>query len=95
MAPPRYVPLRVADVVPETDDARSFVLEIPADEQEAFAYRAGQYCTVRVWISRGRPSTSITRSSHVPRSSRRRYSNSRSIVTSRVCSTRSVFTFRS
>ena len=45
---PRYVPLRVVEVTDETPDARSFVLEPPPDEREAFAYVAGQYCTFKV-----------------------------------------------
>ena len=51
---PRYVPLRVTDVVDETDDARSFVFEIPEGEREAFTYRAGQYCTFKVDVD-GQP----------------------------------------
>jgi 3-ketosteroid 9alpha-monooxygenase subunit B len=40
--------LRVADVVTETDDARSFVLDVPRDLAEHFRYRPGQFLTVRV-----------------------------------------------
>jgi len=40
--------LRVAEVVDETPDARSFVLEIPPELRERFAYRAGQYLTFEV-----------------------------------------------
>jgi 3-ketosteroid 9alpha-monooxygenase subunit B len=40
--------LRVARVVDETHDARSFVFEIPPDVSERFAYRAGQYLTFEV-----------------------------------------------
>jgi 3-ketosteroid 9alpha-monooxygenase subunit B len=40
--------LRVARVVDETSDARSFVFEIPAAMSERFAYRAGQYLTFEV-----------------------------------------------
>lgn len=47
---PRFVPLRVVDVIDETPDARSFVFEIPAGEREAFAYRAGQYCTFKISV---------------------------------------------
>jgi 3-ketosteroid 9alpha-monooxygenase subunit B len=46
--------LRVGRVVRETADAASFVLEIPAPLRPTFRYRAGQYCTFRVWID-GRP----------------------------------------
>ena len=42
--------LRVARVVPETPDARSFVLDVPADLREAFAYQAGQFVTFRVEV---------------------------------------------
>ncbi|HYV58968.1 MAG TPA: ferredoxin--NADP reductase [Acidimicrobiia bacterium] len=45
-----YHSLTVADVVDETADTRSFVLEIPADLEEAFAYAAGQFCTFRATI---------------------------------------------
>lgn len=40
--------LRVKDVVDETIDAKSFVLEIPEDLTARFAYRSGQFCTFRV-----------------------------------------------
>jgi ferredoxin-NADP reductase len=40
--------LRIARVVDETADARSFVLAVPDGLKAAFAYRAGQYCTFRV-----------------------------------------------
>jgi len=42
--------LRIARVVRETDDARSFVLDVPPELQAAFAYKAGQFCTFRVRI---------------------------------------------
>jgi len=45
-----YHPLRVVDVVVETADSRSFVLEIPAALDETFAYAAGQFCTFRATI---------------------------------------------
>jgi 3-ketosteroid 9alpha-monooxygenase subunit B len=45
-----YHPLRVAQVVRETDDASSFVLEVPEDLREAFAYSPGQFCTFRVEV---------------------------------------------
>ena len=47
-------PLAVADVVDETTDTRSFVLEIPPALEEVFAYRAGQFCTFRATIG-GQP----------------------------------------
>ncbi|GAA3385148.1 ferredoxin--NADP reductase [Cryptosporangium minutisporangium] len=40
--------LRVAEVVAETDDARSFVLDVPPDLAEVFAHKPGQFLTVRV-----------------------------------------------
>jgi 3-ketosteroid 9alpha-monooxygenase subunit B len=40
--------LRVARVVDETHDARSFVFEVPPAVNERFAYRAGQYLTFEV-----------------------------------------------
>jgi 3-ketosteroid 9alpha-monooxygenase subunit B len=45
-----FHPLRVARVVDETAEARSFVLEVPDDLRAAFAYDAGQFCTFRVRI---------------------------------------------
>ena len=46
--------LRISRVVDETADARSFVLDVPAELADAFAYRPGQFVTHRVWID-GRP----------------------------------------
>ena len=43
-----YNKLRIAKIVEETPDARSFVLEIPADLAEKYRYRAGQFLTFRV-----------------------------------------------
>lgn len=45
-----YHDLTVIDVVDETTDTRSFVLEIPDALHEAFAYAAGQFCTFRATI---------------------------------------------
>src|SRR5262245_14769519 len=47
---PDYHALAVADVVDETADTRSFVLEIPPALEERFAYAAGQFCTFRATI---------------------------------------------
>ncbi|HKT00362.1 MAG TPA: ferredoxin--NADP reductase [Rugosimonospora sp.] len=44
----RYHRVLVTEVVEETPDAKSFVLEIPAELSAAFAYRPGQFLTVRV-----------------------------------------------
>jgi ferredoxin-NADP reductase len=43
-----FHPLRVGRVVRET--AASFVLDVPEDLRAAFAYRSGQFCTLRVWV---------------------------------------------
>lgn len=42
--------LRVADVVRETADARSFVLEVPAELAGSYEYDAGQFLTFRVCV---------------------------------------------
>ena len=43
-----YHPLRIVKIVQETPDARSFVLEVPAELAERFRYSAGQFLTFRV-----------------------------------------------
>src|SRR5438552_1304644 len=43
-----YNKLRVAKIVQETPDARSFILEIPTDLADKYKYRAGQFLTFRV-----------------------------------------------
>lgn len=43
-----YHQLRILKIVQETPDARSFVLEVPADATDKFRYRAGQFLTFRV-----------------------------------------------
>jgi ferredoxin-NADP reductase len=45
-----YHPLTVADVIDETADTRSFVIEIPAAQAAKFAYVAGQFCTFRATV---------------------------------------------
>ena len=47
---PEYHALAVADVVDETADARSFVLDVPPALAPRFAYTAGQFCTFRATI---------------------------------------------
>jgi ferredoxin-NADP reductase len=42
--------VRVARVVEETAEAASFVLDVPADLADDFAYAAGQFCTFRALI---------------------------------------------
>jgi 3-ketosteroid 9alpha-monooxygenase subunit B len=43
-----FHPLRVARVVPETAESASFVLDVPDDLRDAYAYEAGQFLTFRV-----------------------------------------------
>ena len=43
--------LRVAEVVPETDEANSIRFEVPAELEEAFRFRAGQHLTLRADIA--------------------------------------------
>ena len=43
-----YHKLRVKDVVRETHDANSFVLDVPEELLATFQYRPGQFCTFRV-----------------------------------------------
>jgi 3-ketosteroid 9alpha-monooxygenase subunit B len=45
-----YHVLRVAAVVDETPDTRSFVLDVPDDLTATFEYDAGQFCTFRATI---------------------------------------------
>jgi 3-ketosteroid 9alpha-monooxygenase subunit B len=45
-----YHDLVVLDVIDETADTRSFVLEIPPALRDAFTYAAGQFCTFRATI---------------------------------------------
>jgi 3-ketosteroid 9alpha-monooxygenase subunit B len=45
-----YHQVRVADVIVETADACSFVLDIPEDLHADFAYESGQFCTFRIWV---------------------------------------------
>jgi 3-ketosteroid 9alpha-monooxygenase subunit B len=44
----RYHQLRVAEVIAETEDARSIVFELRPDQADAFQYRPGQYLTLHV-----------------------------------------------
>ncbi len=45
-----YHELRVKDVVHETPDASSFVLDVPDGLRATFHYRPGQFCTFRVHV---------------------------------------------
>lgn len=47
-AAPRAVAARVAEVIEETTDARSLVLDVPAERSDEFAYLPGQFLTLRV-----------------------------------------------
>src|SRR3954454_2883275 len=47
-----YHSLMVLDVIEETADTRSFVLEIPPELEDIFRYTAGQFCTFRASIDR-------------------------------------------
>jgi len=42
--------LRVGEVVRETAEASSIILDVPAALRQAFAYEAGQFCTFRVAV---------------------------------------------
>lgn len=45
-----YHPLKIIDVIEETADTRSFVLDVPPELKPTFAYRAGQFCTFHATI---------------------------------------------
>ena len=45
-----YHPLRVARVIVETPDARSYVLTVPDEFRSLFDYLPGQFCTFRVHV---------------------------------------------
>ncbi|RMI28006.1 ferredoxin--NADP reductase [Nocardia stercoris] len=47
-APTRVTTLRVSAVIEETADARSLVFEVPAEAAARFAYRPGQFLTLRI-----------------------------------------------
>ena len=57
MNSPAYFSLRVAQIVTETPDSRSLVFEVPQALSEQFAYKSGQFLTLRVpfegsWLPR-------------------------------------------
>ena len=58
---PRYVPLRVRAAVDETADAKSFVFDLPPEQALTFAYRAGQFVTLRLPVQ-GRDAPHLPRS---------------------------------
>ncbi|HEV2310810.1 MAG TPA: FAD-binding oxidoreductase, partial [Acidimicrobiia bacterium] len=45
-----YHALTITAVVDETEDTRSFVLDIPPQLEGTFAYAAGQFCTFRATV---------------------------------------------
>ncbi len=47
MSSPVY-PLKIAGIIQETADSRSFVLEVPDHLREVFAYKAGQFLTFEI-----------------------------------------------
>jgi len=55
--------LRVERIVPETAEAASFVLAMPPELRDTFAYEAGQFCTFRVWVDGERHFRSYSMSS--------------------------------
>ncbi|HEY2215483.1 MAG TPA: FAD-binding oxidoreductase, partial [Acidimicrobiales bacterium] len=46
-----YHRLSIKAVVPETSDASSYVLDVPAELADTFEYRPGQFCTFRFRIN--------------------------------------------
>jgi ring-1,2-phenylacetyl-CoA epoxidase subunit PaaE len=46
-----FYPLRVAEIVPETDEANSIRFEVPAELADAFRFKAGQHLSLRVDIN--------------------------------------------
>jgi ferredoxin-NADP reductase len=48
-----FVPVVVKEVRQETHEAVSILLELPPDQAEKFAYKSGQYLTVR-WQDNGK-----------------------------------------
>ncbi len=45
-----YYRLTVADVIEETDDAKSIVFDVPEELNERFVYRSGQFLSLRVEV---------------------------------------------
>lgn len=48
---PRFYPLQVKDIRQETDDTISIAFDIPSDLQPDYAFKAGQYLTLRTYIN--------------------------------------------
>lgn len=53
MQPIQYHPLKVAQVIAETADAKSIVFDVPAELHERFAYKPGQFLTLRIGDAAG------------------------------------------
>lgn len=51
MSVPKFYPLKVKDVRPETADCVSVALEVPAELQETFRFTPGQYLTFRTHMN--------------------------------------------
>ena len=51
MSSPRYHALKVRSVVQETGDSRSIVFDVPAELSTSFAYRPGQFLTLRLPVN--------------------------------------------
>ena len=45
-----FVPLKVAAIIPETDDANSIVFDVPPELAGQFRFKAGQHLTLRTTI---------------------------------------------
>ena len=58
-----YHSLRVKQVIRETHDASSFVLDVPEELRETFRYKPGQFCTFRVQVDGGEQLRSYSMSS--------------------------------
>lgn len=46
----RFHAVRVGQIIRETAESISFVLDIPPELEAAFEYESGQFCTFRAWI---------------------------------------------
>ena len=46
-----FHPLKIAEVVPETDEAVSIRFDVPSELEEAFRFKAGQHLTLRADIN--------------------------------------------
>ena len=46
-----FYDIKLSEVISETADAKSLVFDIPSDLQEAFAFKAGQYLTLKFEIN--------------------------------------------